>query len=119
MYFAPPPFQEAEQLSQAHHSASALARVLEPSDNSPGHEVLELVGDEHPAHVQLEAGLVAVVVVHEAVGRLLRDEQQGLELHIALGLEVHVAQGLVLRLHMRAECSMQAQKRVACEMMQA
>ena len=60
----------------------------------PGDEVLEVVADEHAPHVQLEASLVVVVVVHVRGGRLGRDVQDAAEFHVALSLEVHVREGI-------------------------
>mmetsp|Transcript_114 Transcript_114/g.211 ORF Transcript_114/g.211 Transcript_114/m.211 type:complete len:422 (+) Transcript_114:1270-2535(+) len=59
-----------------------------------GQQFLELLGDEHAAHVELHLGLLGPVVVQHVHGGLLRHEQDGLEVDLALRVEVRVGKGL-------------------------
>ena len=59
-----------------------------------GQELVKLVGDHHAANVQLQVVLLLVIVLVEVVRRLLGDEEDALELNLALGGEVRVRERL-------------------------
>ena len=79
--------RDVERQRVAVHDALNEAEVL-------GQQLVELVGDHHAAHVELQVVLLLVVVLVEVVRRLLGDVQDGLELDLALGREVRVRQRL-------------------------
>ena len=76
-----------------------LIKVTTRGVNSLGHQLFKIIRDEYPSDIQLQAGLVLVVVVHEVGRCFARDEQDGLELHIAFCPEMGVGQWLVCCLH--------------------
>ena len=59
-----------------------------------GQQLIELVGDHDAAHVQLQVGLLLVVVVVQVGRSLLGDVQDRLELDLALGRKVRVRERL-------------------------
>mmetsp|Transcript_34023 Transcript_34023/g.85415 ORF Transcript_34023/g.85415 Transcript_34023/m.85415 type:complete len:689 (+) Transcript_34023:113-2179(+) len=65
-------------------------------------DLLEVVRDEHAADVQLHVNGGLAVGVKHAGGRLGGDEQEALELDVALSAEVHVGQGVLVLLGERA-----------------
>mmetsp|Transcript_45038 Transcript_45038/g.106117 ORF Transcript_45038/g.106117 Transcript_45038/m.106117 type:complete len:860 (-) Transcript_45038:68-2647(-) len=91
-----------------HLARDVEGKVLRVDDSAderqvPGHEVVELIGDEDAAHVQPEVRLLRLQLVEKVRGRLLRDEQDRPELDLALGGEVDLVEGGIEVLGQRLE----------------
>lgn len=55
----------------------------------PWYEILQLIGDEHTAHIQVQPfAIVSIVVVQQAGRRMLWNEKDTAELDVAFALEV-------------------------------
>mmetsp|Transcript_62197 Transcript_62197/g.140124 ORF Transcript_62197/g.140124 Transcript_62197/m.140124 type:complete len:837 (-) Transcript_62197:74-2584(-) len=59
-----------------------------------GQQIVKLLGHEHPSNKELDLSLLRPVVVRHVEGGLLGEEEDGLELDLALGVEVRVGQGV-------------------------